>query len=47
VTGDCRDESDYARWVAAGVDRLIVAPWRRSSEASSALVEFAARFITE
>jgi alkanesulfonate monooxygenase SsuD/methylene tetrahydromethanopterin reductase-like flavin-dependent oxidoreductase (luciferase family) len=45
VTGDCRDEDELARWQRVGVDRLIVAPWTRSSDALEGLRRFAARFI--
>ena len=42
--GPCETEADAASFAAAGVDRLIVVPWRRSSEAIAALTDFAARF---
>jgi alkanesulfonate monooxygenase SsuD/methylene tetrahydromethanopterin reductase-like flavin-dependent oxidoreductase (luciferase family) len=45
VSGECRDEAELARWQRAGVDRLIVAPWDRSSNALEGLRTFAARFI--
>jgi len=45
VTGDCRDEDELRRWQRSGVDRLIVAPWARTSEALDGLRNFAARFI--
>lgn len=37
VMGQLRDPYDLERWEAAGVDRLIVAPWRRSGEALATL----------
>jgi probable F420-dependent oxidoreductase len=45
VCGPCRDEGELDAWRAAGVDRLIVAPWDRPSSAAAALTSFAARFI--
>jgi probable F420-dependent oxidoreductase len=39
------DGSDITPWLGSGVDRLIVHPWRSSSQAVSALERFAARFI--
>jgi probable F420-dependent oxidoreductase len=45
VGGECTSESDGAAWEAAGVDRLIVSPWRRSAEALEAMQLFASRFI--
>jgi probable F420-dependent oxidoreductase len=45
ISGTCGTERDYDAFVAAGVDRLIVAPWRRSSDALESLEAFAARFI--
>jgi len=39
------DRDEIARWHEAGVDRLLVAPWRRSSEAIDALRDFAGRFL--
>lgn len=36
---------DVESAVAAGVDRLVVAPWRRSAEAEQGLREFAAAFL--
>lgn len=45
VTGECPDDATLARWEAAGVDRLIVAPWRRQREALDGLAAFAERFI--
>jgi hypothetical protein len=35
--------ADVARWETLGVTRLIVSPWRRSSEAIDALRRFADR----
>lgn len=37
VMGDLRDRAELERWVEAGVDRLIVTPWRRSPEAVDSL----------
>ena len=45
VGGECTSESDGAAWEAAGIDRLIVSPWRRSAEALEAMQLFASRFI--
>ncbi len=45
VAGACENEDDLAAWERAGVDRLIVTPWRRSAEAFDAMEAFAARFI--
>jgi probable F420-dependent oxidoreductase len=36
---------DVEAWTAAGVDRLIVAPWQRSRDALDGMREFAARHI--
>jgi probable F420-dependent oxidoreductase len=44
VMGKLDDPADIERWQDAGVDRLIVAPWKRSSEAVGALRAFADRF---
>ena len=40
VGGPVGSEDDVKRWEAAGVDRLIVAPWRRSPEAVDGLRTF-------
>ncbi len=45
VGGECATEDDAAAWAAAGVDRLIVTPWRRSAEVLDAMTVFAKRFI--
>ncbi len=45
VGGECATEDDVVAWEAAGVDRLIVSPWRRSAEVLSAMASFAARFV--
>ena len=45
VGGDCASPEDVERWAKAGVDRLIVAPWRRSADALDAMADFAERFI--
>jgi alkanesulfonate monooxygenase SsuD/methylene tetrahydromethanopterin reductase-like flavin-dependent oxidoreductase (luciferase family) len=39
--------SEVRQFEAAGVDRLNVAPWRRSSEALDGLRRFAERFIAD
>ena len=44
VGGECATQDDMAAWEAAGVDRLIVSPWRRTSEALDAMASCAARF---
>lgn len=41
VMGEVADRSDVERWEAAGVDRLIVVPWRRSREAVEGMRRFA------
>lgn len=41
VMGDVTERSDIERWEAAGVDRLIVVPWRRSREAIDGMRRFA------
>lgn len=41
VGGDCASVADVEAWEDAGVDRLIVSPWRRSSEALEAMEAFA------
>jgi probable F420-dependent oxidoreductase len=46
VGGACETEADVSAWEAAGVDRLIVSPWRRSAEALDAMATFASRFVT-
>lgn len=43
VGGPVESEADVERWEEAGVDRLIVAPWRRSPEAVDGLREFSER----
>jgi probable F420-dependent oxidoreductase len=39
--GEIRRPDDLKRWEDAGVDRLVVSPWRRSSEAVEALRRYA------
>ncbi len=39
--GQPREPDDVKRWEDAGVDRLVVAPWRRSSEAAESLRRYA------
>jgi probable F420-dependent oxidoreductase len=41
VVGDAPGPGEIARFEAAGVDRLIVSPWRRTSEAIDGLERFA------
>lgn len=43
VIGSAEGDDDVERYAAAGVDRLIVVPWRRSREAVDGLVAFAER----
>jgi probable F420-dependent oxidoreductase len=45
VGGAVETEDDLARWGAAGVDRLVVAPWARSREALDGLRRFADRWV--
>ncbi len=47
VGGTCETPADVDRWAAAGVDRLIVGPWRRSAQATEAMAEFADQFIAD
>jgi probable F420-dependent oxidoreductase len=46
VGGECTTPEDVAAWEAAGVDRLIVTPWRRSAEVLDAMEAFSSSFIT-
>jgi probable F420-dependent oxidoreductase len=39
--GNLREPAEIARWEEAGVDRLVVSPWRRSSEAVEGLRRYA------
>jgi probable F420-dependent oxidoreductase len=41
VGGTVRDADDVERYAEAGVDRLIVSPWARTSEALSGIARFA------
>jgi len=41
--GPVESRSDVARWTDLGVTRMIVAPWKRSSEAIEGLRQFADR----
>ena len=41
VMGEVTEPADLERWAEAGVDRLIVTPWRRSSEALDGIRRFA------
>jgi probable F420-dependent oxidoreductase len=43
VMGSIDDAHPLDAWTAAGVDRLIVTPWRRTSEAVDAITALAAR----
>jgi probable F420-dependent oxidoreductase len=44
VSGPCESPADVDAWTDLGVDRLIVRPWSRSSEATAAMADFARRF---
>jgi probable F420-dependent oxidoreductase len=46
VSAAVRTREDVARFETAGVDRLIVAPWRRSPEAIEALQTFSSKLLT-
>ena len=46
VGGECATVEDVSAWEAAGVDRLIVSPWRRSAEVLDAMEAFASSLIT-
>jgi probable F420-dependent oxidoreductase len=45
VGGALEAPADQERWLEAGVDRLVVRPWRRSREALDGLRRFADRFL--
>jgi probable F420-dependent oxidoreductase len=45
VGGECATAEDVAAWEAAGVDRLIVSPWKRSAEVLDAMGAFASSLI--
>ena len=45
VSGECASVDDLRRWEDAGIDRLVVRPWPRTSEAIDGLRRFADRFI--
>ena len=45
VMGSVETDDDVAAWEEAGVDRLMVVPWRRSPEAMSSIQSFAETFI--
>jgi probable F420-dependent oxidoreductase len=45
VMGAVADEQDLERWERAGVDRLVVVPWRRSPDALAAIETFAGRYL--
>ncbi len=44
--GDPTEPGEIARWEEAGVDRLVVTPWKRSREAVEGLRRFADRLLT-
>ena len=46
VGGSVEDDEDVERFASAGVDRLIVSPWRRTREVADGLATFARRFLT-
>ena len=46
VSADVRTADDVKRFEAVGVDRLIVAPWRKSPEAVTALRDFSSNLLT-
>jgi probable F420-dependent oxidoreductase len=46
VGGECANADDLTAWESAGVDRLIVTPWRRSAEVLDTMAAFAGRFIS-
>jgi alkanesulfonate monooxygenase SsuD/methylene tetrahydromethanopterin reductase-like flavin-dependent oxidoreductase (luciferase family) len=41
VIGEVRDGRDLESWAVAGVDRVVVTPWRRSREALPAMASLA------
>jgi probable F420-dependent oxidoreductase len=45
VMGRVEGDDDVAAWAEVGVDRLIVVPWRRSSEAIEGMQAFAERHV--
>lgn len=45
VAGEVGERDDLERWRDAGVDRVLVAPWRRSREAVDGLRRFAERVL--
>jgi phosphoribosylformimino-5-aminoimidazole carboxamide ribonucleotide (ProFAR) isomerase len=47
VGGACDSAEAVAAWQSAGVDRLIVSPWRRSREALDAMEVFAGQFMAD
>jgi len=46
VMGNVESPADVERWEEAGVDRLIVVPWTRSSEAVDGMTRFADTFFS-
>jgi probable F420-dependent oxidoreductase len=46
VMGGPATAADVGAYREAGVDRLVVSPWRRSAEAADGLKQFAAAFLT-
>ena len=45
VSGECSSADDLRRWEDAGVDRLVVRPWRRTADAVAGIQRFAERFV--
>ena len=45
LCGACDSDADLTAWEAAGVDRLVVSPWTRTSEAHDALTGFASHYL--
>jgi probable F420-dependent oxidoreductase len=46
IGADVRTDADVARFDAVGVDRIIVAPWRRSPDAIDGLQTFSSNLLT-
>jgi probable F420-dependent oxidoreductase len=44
IMAELKDPESIERWRRGGVDRLIVAPWKRSADAVAGLRDFARRF---
>jgi probable F420-dependent oxidoreductase len=47
MMGQVADQTELKRYVSAGVDRLIVRPWSRSSEAIEGMHRFAEMFLSQ